>query len=70
MNHRRSGIREDWPKWPSGFALLRLPNTCASWVLAADGCNQFGDRKVPGQDRKSRPPSIRVIGPLACLSSR
>ena len=30
MNQWRSGLREDWPKWPSGYALLRLPNTCAS----------------------------------------
>ena len=30
MNQWRSGLREDWPKWPSGYARLRLPNTCAS----------------------------------------
>ena len=25
-------LREYWPKWPSGYALLRLPNTCARRV--------------------------------------
>ena len=30
MNQWKFGLREDWPKWPSGYALLRLPNTCAS----------------------------------------
>ena len=37
MNQRRSGLREDWPKWPSGYALLRLPNTCASRGQTGDG---------------------------------